>query len=198
VHDGDLDTIAEPIDFLGVNFYNPIFITRRKENLGRGERPLVGYPDAVIVHPDDYLVTGMDWIVDPGSFRDFLVELHQRAPMLPLYITENGRACYDYVDPNGEVRDPERVAYLRGHLEALRIAIDEGVDVRGYFVWSLLDNFEWAEGYSQRFGLVFVDFGTQRRILKDSARFYAEVIASNAVPQLEEGEERSLHRVHLR
>jgi beta-glucosidase len=188
VHHGDLDTIAEPIDFLGVNFYDPVFIARRRGDLGRGETPLPGYPDAVIVHPDGYLVTGMDWIIDPDSFHDFLMELHQRAPSLPLYITENGRACYDYVDPNGEVHDPERIAYLSGHLEALRRALGEGVDVRGYFVWSLLDNFEWTEGYSQRFGLVFVDFGTQRRILKDSARFYARVIASNTVPPLEEGE----------
>jgi beta-glucosidase len=188
VHRGDLDAIAEPIDFLGVNFYDPVFVARRKDALGRGETPLAGYSDAVIVRPDGYRVTGMDWIIDPDSFHDFLIDLHHRAPSLPLYITENGRACYDYVDPNGEVHDPERVAYLRGHLEALRRAIDDGVDVRGYFAWSLLDNFEWTEGYSQRFGLVFVDYGTQRRILKDSARFYAEVIASNALPPLKEGE----------
>lgn len=184
VQPGDLETIAEPIDYLGVNFYDPVFIARRKEVLGRGETPLAGYPEAVTVHPDRYELTGMDWIVDPESFHDFLVKLHQRAPSLPLYITENGRACYDYIDPTGEVHDPERIAYLRSHLGALLRAIGHGVDVRGYFAWSLLDNFEWTEGYSQRFGLVFVDFGTQRRILKDSARFYAEVIASNAVPPL--------------
>ena len=182
VHGGDLETIAEPIDFLGVNFYDPVFIARRREGLGRGETPLAGYPDAVSVHPDGYRVTGMNWIVDPDSFRNFLVELHRRAPSVPVYITENGRACFDYVDPNGQVHDPERVDYLRGHISALRRAIEEGVDVRGYFAWSLLDNFEWTEGYSQRFGLVFVEFGTQRRILKDSARFYADVIAANAVP----------------
>ena len=181
---GDLDTIAEPVDFLGVNFYDPVFVARRKQNLGRGESRLAGYPNAVIVHPDGYHVTGMDWIVDPDSFHSFLLELHERAPGLPIYITENGRACYDYVDPNGEVHDPERVDYLRGHIGAVRRAMHDGVDVRGYFAWSLIDNFEWTEGYSQRFGLIFVDFGTKRRILKDSARFYAEVIASNAVPQL--------------
>jgi beta-glucosidase len=184
VQRGDLDTIAAPIDFLGVNFYDPVFIARRKERLDRGETPMAGYPDAVSVHPDGYPVTSMDWIVDPDSFHKFLVELHQRAPSLPLYITENGRACYDYVDPDGEVHDPERVDYLRGHIAALRRAMADGVDVRGYFAWSLLDNFEWTEGYSQRFGLVFVEFSTQRRILKDSARFYAEVIASNAVPPI--------------
>ena len=108
----------------------------------------------------------MDWIVDPDSFRTFLVELHERAPSLPLYITENGQACYDYVDPNGEVHDPERVDYLRGHLAALRRAIADGLDLLGYFAWSLLDNFEWTFGYSQRFGIVHVDYATQRRMLK--------------------------------
>ena len=99
-----------------------------------------------------------------------------------MFVTENGCAYHDYAGPSGDVRDPERVEYLAQHLAAVKRAIDSGADVRGYFVWSLLDNFEWTDGYSQRFGLVYVDYPTQRRIMKTSARFYAEVIAANGLP----------------
>ncbi len=102
----------------------------------------------------------------------------------PLYITENGAAFYDYVDPDGLVNDTERVDYLRAHLAAAHAAIAQGVDLRGYFVWSLLDNFEWAEGYSKRFGLVYTDYRTQERIPKASAHFYREVISANALRAL--------------
>jgi hypothetical protein len=100
---------------------------------------------------------------------------------LPLYITENGSAWPDYVTQDGQVHDEERIAYLHGHLAALHAAIADGVPLKGYFSWSLLDNFEWAEGYAKRFGLAFVDFGTQQRTLKGSGEFYASVIARNAV-----------------
>jgi beta-glucosidase len=107
--------------------------------------------------------------------------LTSRYGRLPLYVTENGAAFSDYVDPNGAVHDPERIDYLRSHFTAAHQAITAGVDLRGYFVWSLLDNFEWADGYSQRFGLVFVDFKSQERTAKRSARFMAEVCQTNAV-----------------
>ena len=110
--------------------------------------------------------------------------MSKQAPGLPLYITENGRAAEDYVNPRGEVDDIERVRYLHTHLEAAARAIKDGVSLVGYFVWSLLDNFEWAWGYQKRFGIVYVDFGTQRRIPKSSARFYSEVARANAVPSL--------------
>jgi beta-glucosidase len=102
---------------------------------------------------------------------------------VPIYLTENGRAVYDYVDPEGGVDDEERVAFLDAHFRAAHAAIEQGVDLRGYMVWSLLDNFEWAEGYSKRFGIVFVDYGTQRRIPKMSARWYTEVIGRNGLPE---------------
>jgi beta-glucosidase len=124
----------------------------------------------------------MNWLVEPGSIRELLTRVV--APVtgpLPLYITENGSAWHDYVTADGKVHDPERIAYLRGHLEALHAAIADGVPLKGYFAWSLVDNFEWAEGYAKRFGLAFVDFGTQHRILKDSGEFFASVIARNAV-----------------
>jgi beta-glucosidase len=125
----------------------------------------------------------MNWLVEPSSIRELLTRVV--VPVtgeLPLYITENGSAWYDYVTPDGRVHDEERTAYLRGHLAALHAAISDGVPLKGYFTWSLVDNFEWAEGYAKRFGLAFVDFETQRRVLKDSGEFYASVIAANAVP----------------
>ena len=126
--------------------------------------------------------TAMDWPVDADGLYELLARLRDELPGVPLVITENGAAYADYADPSGRVRDPERVAYLHGHLAAVRRAIEDGADVRGYFLWSLLDNFEWAFGYSKRFGIVHVDFASQRRTLKDSARWYAEVIARGGLP----------------
>jgi beta-glucosidase len=182
VKDGDLARVNVPIDFLGVNYYDPVYLRRRQGPLGRGEEPLTGYPGVVTVKPDEFPLTSMGWVVDPGSFHAMLMALARRVPGLPIYITENGCAGHDYPGPDGEVCDPERVEYLRAHLKALKRAIDDGVDVRGYFAWSLLDNFEWADGFSQRFGLVYVDFPTQRRTWKSSAHFYAAVVAANGVP----------------
>jgi beta-glucosidase len=124
----------------------------------------------------------MGWLVDPDALYDLLLRLSKDAPGMPLYITENGCAAEDYVNPQGEVDDTERVTYLHGHLAAAARAIGDGANLAGYFVWSLLDNFEWAWGYQKRFGIVFVDFGTQRRIPKSSAKFYADVVRANAVP----------------
>ena len=118
----------------------------------------------------------------PTGCTTSCTRLSESAPGLPLYITENGCAAEDYVNPEGEVDDLERVGYLHAHLEAAARAIRDGVSLAGYFVWSLLDNFEWAWGYQKRFGIVFVDFGTQRRIPKPSARFYSGVVRANAVP----------------
>ena len=118
----------------------------------------------------------MGWLVEPGRrCTTCCVALDARRRGLPLYITENGCAAEDYVTPDGDVNDFERVAYLHGHLEAAWRAIQDGVNLAGYFHWSLMDNFEWAWGYQRRFGLYFVDFGTQRRLPKRSAAFYAEV-----------------------
>jgi beta-glucosidase len=124
----------------------------------------------------------MGWIVEPEGLHDTLLALDREAPRLPLYITENGCAADDYVTPEGEVNDVERVAYLEGHLDAAWRAIQDGVNLRGYFVWSLMDNFEWARGYQRRFGVYFVDFATQRRRPKRSAGFYSDVVAANALP----------------
>ncbi len=124
----------------------------------------------------------MGWLVDADGLYDVLMRLSKDAPGLPLFVTENGCAAEDYVNPEGEVNDVDRVSYLHRHLDAAARAIRDGASLAGYFVWSLLDNFEWACGYQKRFGIVFVDFGTQRRIPKASARFYADVVRANVVP----------------
>jgi beta-glucosidase len=182
VRDGDFEVIVAPLDFLGVNFYSPHYVglLRPDGEPRRGET--VTGPRTVSIQPDGLPVTAMNWLVEPSSLRELLTRVV--APVtggLPVYITENGSAWHDYVTPDEQINDYERIAYLRGHLAALHAAIADGVPVKGYFAWSLLDNFEWAEGYAKRFGLTFVDFGTQRRILKRSGEFYASVVAANAV-----------------
>jgi beta-glucosidase len=186
VADGDLETISQPLDFLGVNYYSPVFLRAGDpDDLRRNEVPARSeVPGVVEYQPDELERTSMGWLVDPDGLYEILLEVSEQAPGLPLYITENGRAAEDYVNPQGEVDDIERVRYLHTHLEAAARAIKGGVNLAGYFVWSLLDNFEWAFGYQKRFGIVFVDFGTQRRIPKSSARFYSGVARANAVPSL--------------
>jgi beta-glucosidase len=182
VRDGDLDLIAAPLDFLGVNFYAPTYVGVRRDGEPRSGESWIG-PGLVRVQPAGLPVTAMNWLVAPDSIRELMTRVV--APVtrgLPVYITENGSAWHDYVTQDGQVNDFERVSYLREHLAALHAAIADGVNLRGYFAWSLLDNFEWAEGYAKRFGLAFVDFGTQRRILKRSGEFYASVTKANAVP----------------
>jgi beta-glucosidase len=173
---GDMRTICAPVDFLGVNYYSPYYVgVGDPDDLRRGESPLPGHPGLVNYAPPELPRTTMGWLVEPNGLYDTLVALDREAPRLPLYVTENGCAADDYVTPEGEVNDLERVEYLRGHLDAGWRAIQDGVNLAGYFHWSLMDNFEWARGYQRRFGLYFVDFATQRRVAKRSARFYSEV-----------------------
>ncbi|NJD29587.1 MAG: beta-glucosidase [Chloroflexi bacterium] len=165
---GDLATIAVPTDFLGINFY---------------ERHVVAHDSSEPIHEARKLpvpppLTAGGCAIRPDAFRDVLVRVHRDYGAPVIYVTENGAGFADYVDPEGGVDDLERVEYFRGYLGAVEEAIAAGADVRGYFAWSLLDNFEWALGYSLRFGLVFVDFGTQRRIPKASARFYSQIARS--------------------
>ena len=185
VADGDMELISQRLDFLGVNYYSPIFLRAGDPgDLRRNEEPARSAVPGVVEYRPDWLErTTMNWLVDADGLHEILLEVSKQARGLPLYITENGRAAEDYVNPQGEVDDVERVRYLHTHLEAAARAIKDGASLAGYFVWSLLDNFEWAWGYQKRFGIVFVDFGTQRRIPKASARFYADVVRANAVPQ---------------
>jgi len=170
VRPGDLQAIAAPTDFLGVNYYS-----RAVMKAGPGGEP-VGVPQA----PPDEL-TEMGWEVWPRGLRDILVRLTREYGPRALYVTENGAAFADEPGADGRVADERRVEYLRAHLDSALDALDEGVPLEGYFAWSLLDNFEWGHGYTKRFGLYRVDFGTQRRTPKDSAFFYRDVAASRAV-----------------
>ena len=186
VADGDLETICQPLDFLGVNYYSPVFLRAGDpSDLRRNERPArCRVPGVVEYLPEELDRTPMGWLVDASGLHQILVDVSKQAPGLPLYVTENGCAAEDYVNPQGEVNDVERVKYLHTHLEAAARAIKDGANLAGYFVWSLMDNFEWGWGYQKRFGIVFVDFGTQRRIPKASAAFYANVVRANAIPLL--------------
>jgi len=187
IADGDMTTIGQPIDFLGVNYYACVYLRpgdpadlRKNEGTTR-----TGVPGVVEYRPERLERTAMGWLVDADGLYDLLMRLSKDAPGLPLYVTENGRASEDYVNPEGAVHDPDRVRYLHQHLSAAAKAANDGANLAGYFVWSLLDNFEWGWGYQKRFGIVFVDFGTQKRIPKSSADFYARVIRSGAVPPLD-------------
>jgi beta-glucosidase len=173
VHDGDLEAIAAPLDFLGVNYYFRCVV---RAGEGPEPSPWVGSRDVEFVERGRP-TTEMGWEIDPDGLYDLLVRLRRDYPALPpIYITENGAAFPDEPGSDGSVEDPERIAYLEAHFDAARRAIADGVDLRGYFVWSLIDNFEWAYGYSKRFGLVHVDFATQARTPKASAAWYADFI----------------------
>ncbi len=183
---GDMATIGGPVDFIGVNYYACVYLRAGDPaDLRRHEsKPHCGLPGVVEYRPDGLERTAMGWIVDADGLYGLLIRLSKDAPGLPLYITENGCAAEDYVNPEGLVNDPERVRYLHQHLAAAARAVADGVNLAGYYVWSLLDNFEWGWGYQKRFGIIFVDYATQRRIPKASARFYADVARANAVPAL--------------
>ncbi len=181
VRSGDLEKISAPIDFLGVNYYFPNTVVDGggRSDLTTAER--FSDLNAATVRPPGVQTTAMGWPVEPDGLTELLVRLHEEYTRVPIYITENGIAVHDYVDPEGGVDDEERIAFLDAHFRAAHAAMEQGVDLRGYMVWSLLDNFEWAEGYSKRFGIIFVDYGTQRRIPKMSARWYKEVIERNGL-----------------
>jgi beta-glucosidase len=178
--DGDLDLIGEPLDFVGVNYYRPTTIADAPHtDPDPATRTAVDVRAAESMR-DDVRRTTMGWPVVPDTFTDLLVDLVRRYPTLPpVIITENGSAEADTVAADGRVHDTDRVAYLHDHLTALAAAIEAGVDVRGYYVWSLLDNFEWAYGYDRRFGIVRVDYDTLERLPKDSYRWYRSMIENH-------------------
>jgi beta-glucosidase len=168
VQDGDLAIIAAPTDFAGVNHYQRVIASHDDSQ-----------PFGVLEVPAEPATTSFGWSVIPASLTAVLTRVSREFTPLPVYVTENGASYDDYVDPNGDVVDTERVDYLRGYLGAAAEAIEAGVDLRGYYAWSFLDNFEWAEGYSKRFGLVWVDYRTQERIPKLSAHWYRRLITEH-------------------
>ncbi|MFO1111792.1 MAG: GH1 family beta-glucosidase [Bradyrhizobium sp.] len=168
VKPGDLALISRPVDWFGLNHYSPHYIKADTNLLGA----TFGAP------PADVPRTPIGWPIVPDAFRETLLDIHRRF-RLPVYVLENGTAADDKIDDAGAIQDSGRIEYLQRYTSALQEAIAAGADVRGYFVWSLLDNFEWGAGYTQRFGLVYVDYATQRRIPKASARWYADLIAGD-------------------
>jgi beta-glucosidase len=168
IENGDLDLIRAPIDFLGVNYY-------RREVVASGENG-----GTQPVHQPDSEYTDMGWEVSPEGLFDLLGRLRDEYGVRAVYVTENGAAFTDVRIHDGSVRDPERQAYLEEHIGVIDRALSEGVSVAGYFVWSLLDNFEWAHGYSKRFGLIYVDYPTLERIPKSSYYWYRDFIAATS------------------
>ncbi|MBM9504373.1 GH1 family beta-glucosidase [Actinacidiphila acididurans] len=178
--DGDLELASRPLDFCGVNYYRPITVADAPwRETDPALRTAVDIRAEETWGDDTARRTTMGWPVVPSTFRDLLVDLTRRYPGLPpIVITENGSSEADIAEADGTVHDTDRVNYLRDHLDALAQAIAEGVDVRAYYVWSLLDNFEWAFGYDRRFGIVRVDYDTLKRTPKDSYRWYRDFIAA--------------------
>ena len=164
IHANDFNTIQQPLDFLGVNYYTRV--------VSSAATPKVG-PEAKLG------VTDMGWEIYPQGLTDLLVGLHQEYTLPPVFITENGIAVADHLQ-HGEVNDQQRIDYVARHLDALASAIAQGVNVQGYFYWSLMDNFEWNSGYAKRFGLIYVDYVTQQRTMKASALWYRDLIAAHA------------------
>jgi beta-glucosidase len=167
----DLDVISEEIDFLGINYYS---------------RGLVEFDSTSdffkinTIKPDESNYTAMNWEIYPKGLYDLLINISKEYTDLPLYITENGAAFNDEVE-DGAVNDTKRIEFLKGHFKSAYDAIQSGVNLQRYYVWSLMDNFEWAYGYSKRFGIIYVDYSTKERILKDSAYWYKEVIKNNSI-----------------
>ncbi|MFF2454859.1 GH1 family beta-glucosidase [Isoptericola sp. NPDC058082] len=193
VRDGDLEQIRQPLDVLGVNYYSTVTVRRfsgdgeRSENDGHGassHSPWIGVTDVEFAEqPGPY--TAMGWNIEPSGLTELLLRLHRTYPGLPLAVTENGAAFDDELvvdDGERRVHDDRRVAYLHDHVEAVGAARDAGADVRGYFAWSLMDNFEWGYGYSKRFGILHVDYPTGERTWKDSAHWYRRLVTSGEVP----------------
>ncbi len=195
VRDADLVAINQPIDLLGINYYTPTLVGAATDELRAtyerrsaagelGDDDPMPYPgsDHVFALPPPGPYTDIHWRIEPESFSELLLDVHERYPDLPLAITENGAAFSIGPGADGQVHDAARIDYLRGHLGAVLDAIEGGADIRGYYLWSLMDNFEWAYGYSQRFGIVYVDYDSQVRTIKDSGHWYGDVIKANALP----------------
>jgi beta-glucosidase len=167
---GDMEAMHPALDFLGLNYYSRK--VWHEPNGGEGK---------VLYQRDETNVSARGWEIYPRALYELLTWLHQDYPQFgEIYVSENGIACHDVIE-DGKIHDPQRISYLNQHLGAAYDAISEGVPLKGYFVWSLMDNFEWAFGYDSRFGLAYVDFETQKRILKDSAYWYGRAAAANAL-----------------
>lgn len=185
IQDGDLATINAPIDVLGINFYTPAYVSAKPGTPAAPDQP---GSEGIAFRDPNGPVTDMNWLIEPSGLTRLLRRIHDDYPGTAMMITENGAAYPEGPDRGGAVHDTRRIEYLDAHLRACHDALAAGVDLRGYFVWSLMDNFEWAEGYAKRFGIVHVDYATQQRVLKDSAKWYREVIRRNGIAEPGESE----------
>lgn len=169
IHPGDMEIISVPCDFFGINFYSRGLVEFSAANdfMSKGAY-------------SDYDKTGMGWDIAPDEFKDLIRRLRHEYTALPIFITENGAAFDDQVE-EGSIHDQRRIAYVEKHLKAVAELNEEGMNIEGYFLWSLLDNFEWSFGYDKRFGIIYVDFDTQERIWKDSAHWYSNVIRNRSL-----------------
>ena len=167
IQDGDMALIAQKLDYVGINFYSRHVVSAKGE----------------LREIKDSEYTEMGWEICAPALRRLLLKINAEYNLPPIYIAENGAAFKDEISTDGKVHDPRRIDFLKNHFIQVRIAMLEGVDVRGYMVWSLMDNFEWGLGFSKRFGLIHVDFATQKRIVKDSGEWYADVIRTNEVAE---------------
>ena len=173
IRDGDMSIISYPMDFLGINYYSRNVVKHAKE---------ANILETKEVKVEDSQYTEMGWEVYPQGLYNVLNRVNNEYSELPLYITENGAAFNDKLTENNKVKDYDRVDYLKGHLMKAHQAIEDGIPLKGYYVWSIMDNFEWAYGYSKRFGIVFVDYkDNQKRYIKQSGHFYSDVIARNGI-----------------
>ena len=182
IAEGDEKVINEPLDMLGVNYYSRHVVRASGSDQPSSPRAVAWVGSADVESVSRGLPrTEMGWEIDAQGLYDVLSRVHRDYGPIPMYVTENGAAFADEVGPDGTVADPQRIDYLDSHFRVARRTIDDGIDLRGYFVWSLLDNFEWAWGFSKRFGLVYVDYETQVRTLKDSARWFSQVTRNNGL-----------------
>ncbi|MFC7441556.1 GH1 family beta-glucosidase [Laceyella putida] len=177
IQEEDMQMINEPIDFIGINYYSPT--TLRADPLADGPFPFLGVEPVATSGPVTDM--GEGWEINPDGLKDLLLRLHRDYQGLPIYVHENGAAYDDQVEADGSIQDRKRIQYLRSHILACQEALQAGVPLKGYYVWSLMDNFEWAFGYDKRFGIVHVDFETLKRTPKQSFYWYRQLIRQQGV-----------------
>jgi beta-glucosidase len=191
VQAGDLARIQAPLDFLSINTYHPRYVcgpgnvlsARANGYVGGFAAPFSFGLPFIDLEPGNAPRTDFGWVIGPHCLKDLLLRLHRDQPGLPLYVSENGAAYADYVDPEGRVKDDARVAYLDGHLRAAHEVLTQGANLRGYWAWSFMDNFEWSFGYSKRFGLLYIDYPTGTRIRKSSFHWYQQLAKTRVLSQ---------------
>jgi len=180
VHDGDMDLIHQDLDMVGLNYYFPSTL-RAGKTRSTEPTPWVGAESVEWVAPRPPL-TQMGWPIDPHGLTDQITDFHQRYPDVDLVVSENGAAMPDKVSEDGIIHDQDRIDYLDSHIRAVHDALDAGAPVKGYYLWALMDNFEWAHGYSKRFGILHMNYDTLERTWKDSARWYQQFLATRTLP----------------